>query len=160
MSIRPRPPSSQPPVTADPERAAVVVDLTEQFRGERGALLPALHAVMDRYGHISDDDVPVIAHVLNLSNADVFGVVTFYTDFRRTPPPPHRISLCRAEACQSVGSQTLLDTTEHRFAQSADVEVGEVFCLGNCALGPSGTIDGQLYGQLSSARITDLTKEW
>ena len=77
-----------------------------------------------------------VADVLNLSHAEVHGVVSFYADFRRTPPPAHRVRLCRAEACQSVGAQALYAATRARFGAGADIEVDEVFCLGNCALGP------------------------
>ena len=119
-----------------------------------------LHDVVGELGYVADDDVAEIADALNLSIADVYGVVTFYTDFRRTPPAAHSIALCRAEACQSVGAEALYRSTQQRFGGRDDVEVAEVFCFGNCALGPSGMIDGALRGRLDDDRIGALTAEW
>lgn len=138
---------------ADPARAAAVRELAEQRHAERGALLPILHDVLEHHGYIADDDIPVIADVLNLSRADVLGVVSFYPDFRRTPPPPVRVVLCRGEACQSVGAQLLYDAAQSAAAAVDQVEVGEVFCLGNCALGPSGVIHGRLRGRLTTQDV-------
>ena len=89
------------------------------------------------------------------------GVVTFYKDFRTEPPAAHAVALCRGEACQSVGAEALYAETCDRAGDlGADVEVDEVFCLGNCALGPSGTLDGRLHGRLSRERIATLTEGW
>ena len=126
----------------------------------RGPLLPILHAVVERHGHVADDDIPVLADVLNLSRADVIGVVSFYHDFRRTPPTTHRVTLCRAEACQARGAEATYAAAADRWAGSTDVEVGEVFCLGNCALGPSGMLDGTLHARLTPDRLDTLTREW
>jgi formate dehydrogenase subunit gamma len=147
-------------VPADAARAAEVRAITESSRSLRGPLLPILHTVVERFGYVSDDDIPVIADVLNLSRADVHGVVSFYHDFRRTPAPSHTVTLCRAEACQSVGAGALYAATAERFSEDSGVEVGEVFCLGNCALGPAGMIDGRLHGRLSSDRIEALGEGW
>lgn len=145
---------------ADPERAALVRVLCVRHADQRGALLPILHAVVDALGYVADDDIPVIADVLNLSRADVHGVVSFYHDFRRTPPATHRVALCRAEACQAVGAQALFEATRARFDGDDDVEVTEVFCLGNCALGPSGQLDGRLHGRLTPERLDELSARW
>lgn len=118
---------------------------------------------MEECGFIDSTDVPVIADVLNLSVAEVHGVVSFYHDFRTTPPADHTIALCRAEACQSVGAQVLYDETLARVTDGdlpGSVDVHEVFCLGNCALGPAGMIDGRLYGALNRARIDEITSVW
>lgn len=144
-------------------RSALVRAVAEQHRSLRGPLLPVLHEVMAEFGHIAADDVPVIADVLNLSAAEVHGVVSFYTDFRTATPAAHTLTLCRAEACQAVGAQELYDDVRARAAAGslgADVEVHEVFCLGNCALGPSGTVDGRLHGRLDAERVAELTREW
>lgn len=143
------------PSAVDTARAAAVRRLAEGHGHLRGPLLPVLHAVMAEFGWVADEDLPVIADVLNLSRADVHGVVTFYHDFRRTPPVAHRVQLCRAEACQAVGAQALYAAASDRFSASPDVEVAEVFCLGNCALGPSGVLDGRLVGRLTVARIEE-----
>lgn len=149
--------------SADTTRSTLIRAIAVGQRGQRGALLPILHEVMDECGFIDAADVPVIADVLNLSAAEVHGVVSFYHDFRTTPPSQHTISLCRAEACQAVGAQSLYDETAALAAGSAwqeSVDVREVFCLGNCALGPAGMIDGRLYGSLSSARLDEITAPW
>ena len=148
------------PTPADPARAASVRAIAEQFTDLRGPLLPILHAVVATHGHIDDDDIPVIADVLNLSRADVHGVVTFYHDFRRTPPVAHRVSLCRGEACQARGAQASYTAATNRWSAADDVEVTEVFCLGLCAQGPSGQIDGTLHTALTPERIEALTTGW
>ena len=155
-----RPSPAPPPAPADPERAASVRAIAEQLAGIRGPLLPVLREVVDTHGYVHDDDVPVVAEVLNLSRADVHGVLTFYHDLRRTPPSSHRVSLCRGEACQARGGEGLYAVAADRWAGSPDVEVGEVFCLGLCAVGPSGTVDGTLHAALSPERLGVLTREW
>lgn len=143
-----------PPSPMDSQRAATVRAIAERHAGSRGPLLPILHAVVEELGHVADEDVATVADVLNLSRADVHGVVTFYHDFRRTPPAAHRVELCRAEACQAVGAQAVFDAVTQRYAGDEDVEVGQVFCFGNCALGPSGTVDGRLRGRLTADLVT------
>ena len=99
--------------------------------------MPVLHEVVEELGHVAREDVEAIADVLNLSVAEVHGVVSFYHDFRTEPPAAHTVALCRGEACQSVGAEALYAETRARAGSlGADVEVDEVFCLGNCALGP------------------------
>jgi formate dehydrogenase subunit gamma len=143
------------------DRVALVRAIAGQHLGERGPLMPVLHDVMAELGHISREDVETVADVLNLSVAEVHGVVSFYHDFRTAPPAEHRIALCRGEACQSVGAEALYASTRDRSNTLGDsVEVGEVFCLGNCALGPSGTLDGRLHGRLSAERLDTLTEGW
>jgi formate dehydrogenase subunit gamma len=159
--VRQRGPGPAPaPAPADPERAASVRGIAEELRGVRGPLLPVLHEVVATFGFVHEDDVPVIADVLNVSRADVHGVVTFYHDFRRTPPPAHRVSLCRGEACQARGAEQTYAVASDRWSGSASVEVGEVFCLGNCALGPAGSLDGQLQAGLTPERLLALTTDW
>jgi formate dehydrogenase subunit gamma len=146
------------------DRVALVRTIARQHLAERGALLPILHDVVEELGHVAREDVETIADVLNLSVAEVHGVVSFYHDFRTEPPAAHRVALCRGEACQSVGAEALYDETRSRAGQLGaspdDVEVAEVFCLGNCALGPSGTVDGRLHGRLSRELIDALTEGW
>jgi len=143
------------------DRAALVRAIATQHVADRGPLMPVLHDVVDELGHIAREDVETVADVLNLSVAEVHGVVSFYHDFRTEPSAAHTVALCRGEACQSVGAQALFDDTRARADRlAAGVEVAEVFCLGNCALGPSGTLDGRLHGRLSSERLDELTEGW
>ena len=159
--MRQRGPSPAPaPVPADSHRAASVRAIAEGLTTVPGPLLPVLHEVVATHGFVHDDDVPVIADVLNLSRADVHGVVSFYADFRRTAPAPHRVSVCRGEACQARGAEHTYAAASARWAGSSEAEVDEVFCLGNCALGPSGTVDGVLHGRLSPDRLVALTEVW
>ena len=93
------------------DRAVLVRAIAAQHVGDRGPLLPVLHAVQEEFGYVAREDVEVIADVLNLSVAEVHGVVTFYHDFRTEPPAAHTVALCRAEACQAVGAEALYDAT-------------------------------------------------
>jgi len=138
----------------------------EAHRGERGALLPILHTVAAELGHVPRDAVPVLADALNLSIAEVHGVVTFYRDFRSVPAGRTTVRVCRAEACQSVGAQALAEHAEAELGivageTTADggVSLDDVFCLGNCALGPAVQIGGRLHGRVSPARLSALLAE-
>lgn len=144
----------------DLQRIETVRRLAEQHASERGALMVVLHALVAELGHVERQDVEAVADVLNLSVADVHGVVSFYKDFRTEPAPAHTVHLCRAEACQAVGAEQVYDDARGRFSHRDDVEVDEVFCLGNCALGPSGMVDGRLHGRLSGERLAGLAEEW
>jgi formate dehydrogenase subunit gamma len=143
------------------DRAELVSAMASAHLSDRGPLLPVLHEVMEEFGYVARADVETIATVLNLSVAEVHGVVSFYHDFRTEPPAAHTVALCRGEACQAVGAESLYDATRARAGRLGDdVEVAEVFCLGNCALGPSGTLDGRLHGRLSADRLDALTEGW
>lgn len=128
--------------------------------GERGPLLVILHAVQEEFGCIDPSVIPVLADALNLSVAEVHGVVSFYKDFRTTPPGRATVKICRAEACQSVGADALVEHAKTRLgvgmgATTSDgaVTLDEVFCLGNCALGPSIQVDGRLHGRVGPERL-------
>jgi formate dehydrogenase subunit gamma len=122
---------------------------------QRGALLPVLHAIQEELGHVPPEAVPVLADELNLSRADVHGVVTFYRDFRDAPAGRTTVTICRAEACQALGANQLVRTAERETGlalgqtdPSRALTVDAVFCLGNCALGPSVTVNGRLRGRM------------
>jgi len=131
-----------------------------------GPLLPILHAINERFGFVDARAVPVIADVLNLSRADVHGVVSFYHDFRAAPPGRHVVKLCRAEACQAMGGDRLAAELESALgialgATTPDnrVTLAPVYCLGNCALSPAALIDGKLHGRVSAAKALSLVRD-
>lgn len=120
--------------------------------GLEGPLLPILHAVQAAFGHIPQDTLPVIARHLNISKAEVHGVVTFYHDFRETPAAAHVVKICRAEACQAMGADALAGQVKAAigcdFHETAgDVTLDPIFCLGLCACGPAAMVNGQLMGR-------------
>jgi formate dehydrogenase subunit gamma len=128
-----------------------------------GALLPILHAIQDRLGFIPPDATARIANGLNLSHAEVSGVISFYHDFRSAPPGRHVVKLCRAEACQSMGSLALEASMKARLGidfgettRDGAITLEPVYCLGNCALSPAIMIDGQLRGRVTAERLDAL----
>ena len=128
-----------------------------------GPLLPVLHALQAEFGWVPDEAVPLVASSLNLSRAEVHGVLTFYHDFRRKPPAPHNLKLCRAEACQAMGGERLaahaqrrLQTSFHGTSADGLVDLDPVYCLGNCAAAPSVMLDGRLIGRVTPARLDAL----
>lgn len=114
-------------------------------------MLPALQRLQEVFGFIPDDALDLVAHALNVSRAEVYGVLTYYHDLRRTPPPPVTVRLCVAEACQAVGSRELRRAATGLAAD--DVEVHDVYCLGNCALGPAALVNERLVGRLDADRL-------
>ncbi len=130
---------------------------------EQGAMLPILHALQDKFGYVPEAAVPLVADALNLSRAEVHGVVTFYHDFRRAPAGRHVLKLCRAEACQAMGGDALAEGARARLGigwgeTTADggVTLDPVFCLGLCATAPSAMLDGKLVGRLNRGRLDRL----
>ncbi len=140
----------------DTERAARVRAIAEHHARERGPLLPTLRAVQATFGAVLAEDLAPVADVLNVSRAEVEGVRSFYHELRTAPPPAHAVRVCRGEACQAVGAEALLEGLHAELSGRPDVELGEVFCLGNCALGPSATIDGRLRGRVTSQTVHGL----
>lgn len=137
--------------------------LIEGLSGLEGATLPILHALQDEFGYVDKAAIPLIADALNVSRAEVHGAITFYHEFRDAPPQGRVIKLCRAEACQAVGCEDLVDhlrrrhgvTVDDRHAHSA-IHVETVYCLGNCALGPAALVDGELIARLDVDRLSAL----
>lgn len=135
----------------------LVQSLLDAHRDDRGPLLPVLHDLQTRCGYVDERSIPIIAKSLNQSQAEVYGVVSFYRDFRSSPTGEHTVQVCRAEACQSVGADALAEhartTLDVDFGgTTADNEftLDQVFCLGNCALGPSVMLDGRLHGRVTA----------
>jgi formate dehydrogenase subunit gamma len=136
------------------------------LRSLEGPLLPILHEVQDEFGYVPQEALPVIAHELNLSRAEVHGVMTFYHDYRSDPAGRHVLKLCRAEACQSMGGdevaeriRKLLAVDFHQTALDGSVTLEPVYCLGLCACAPAAMLDGQLYGRVDQETIDDLVAE-
>ena len=131
-----------------------------------GPLLPILHALQHAFGYIPAEAEPLIASILNITRADVHGVVTFYHDFRRAPAGRHVLKLCRAEACQSMGAES----NSRRLLQALGIDWGgttpdgsltvePVYCLGLCATSPSALLDGEPVGRVSAEQLEALAAE-
>ena len=141
---------------------AIVADL----RFLEGPLLPILHGVQAEFGYVPQEALPVIAEELNLSRAEVHGVMTFYHDYRDHPAGRHVLKLCRAEACQSMGGDALAERIKrllgidfHQTTLDGSVTLEPVYCLGLCACAPAAMLDGELYGRLDDEGADDLVKE-
>jgi formate dehydrogenase subunit gamma len=147
-------------VTTSTWDTEVARERIEALKDLPGATLPILNALQAEFGYIDDAAVPLIAEALNLSRAEVVGVVYFYQDYRHAPPGKHILKVCRAEACQSMGCDALVEHVESSLGASMGETTANgaftlenVFCLGNCALSPAVMLDGRLYGRVSPARI-------
>ena len=134
--------------------------------GMEGPLLPILHAVQAQWGHIPQDALPVIAKNLTLTSAEVHGVMTFYHDFREKPAGKHVLKLCRAEACQAVGADSLADHARsklgvdwHETTKNGNVTLEPVFCLGLCACGPAALVDGKVVGRVDKVKLDRIIAE-
>ena len=141
----------------------IVENIVASHRGKIGELLPILHSIQDKLGHIPRESVPMIASAINLSRAEVDGVISFYHDFRSKPAGKHLIHLCRAEACQAMGSRNL----ERHACEQLGINYGEttsdglftlepVYCLGNCACSPSLRVDDELHAYVSAEKFDEL----
>ncbi len=133
---------------------------------QRGALLPLLHALQETLGYVPEAAVPHVAQALNLSRAEVHGVLTFYHDFRSAPAGTHTIKICRAEACQARGGQAIeaaaaerLGTAMGSTRSDGHVTLEPVYCLGLCATGPNALVDGRPVSRLDGARLERIAKE-
>lgn len=149
--------------TTDYEETARAI--AAEFGNRPDALIEILHRVQATLGCVPEAVIPALALALNLSRAEVHGVVTFYHDFRREPAGRHVFRMCRAEACQAVGCETLVTRIEDRLGvacgnTSADgrVTFEAVYCLGLCATGPSAMVDGRIVGRLTPAKVDTLLK--
>jgi formate dehydrogenase subunit gamma len=140
-----------------------IATLIAPLAAQPGALLPILHALQDRYGHVPKQAVPMVAKALNLSRAEVHGVITYYHHFRDHPGGRHTVRLCRAEACQAVGADELaahvtasLGCDFHGTTADGAVSLEAAYCLGQCATGPSMLIDDEIHARLTPERFDAL----
>lgn len=145
------------------QRTQAIVD---RLIGLEGPLLPILHEVQDEFGYLPQECLPVIAEALNLSRAEVHGVMTFYHDYRHHPAGRHVLKICRAEACQSVGGDQLAERVKkalgidfHNTTLDGAVTLEPVYCLGLCSCAPAAMLDGEIYGRLDAAGIDTLVQE-
>ncbi|WP_024507193.1 formate dehydrogenase subunit gamma [Bradyrhizobium sp. ARR65] len=147
----------------DETRGAEII--TEHANRE-GATLLILHALQEAFGYVPEPAIPMVAAALNLSRAEVYGVFTFYHDFRKEPAGRHVLKLCRAEACQAAGGDALAARAEAKLGiacgnTTADnrVTLEPIYCLGLCATAPSAMLDGRLVGRLDQTRLDALIAE-
>jgi formate dehydrogenase subunit gamma len=136
---------------------ATVQEIITALKNKPGALLPILHGIQDALGYIPAESVPHIATALNLSRAEVHGVISFYHYFRDTPPGKQTIHLCRAESCKAMGAEKLeahvkskLGIDFHETTADGKFSLEPVYCLGNCACSPAMQIDKEIYGRVSA----------
>ncbi len=138
-------------------------DIADSLKSMDGALMPILHALQEEFGYIDPAIEPMVADILNLTRAEVHGVVTFYHDFRHAPAGAHRLALCRAEACQSAGGERLAARAEKRLGIASGettpdgrVTLDAVYCLGLCSVAPSAMVDGRIVARLDEKRLDAL----
>jgi len=151
---------SQTPATAGHWDATLAGEIIAAHVGLEGAALPILHALQEEFGYVPKQSEPMIADALNVSRAEVHGVISFYHDFRRTPPGRHVLKVCRAEACQSVGAAAMADRLLARLGMAwggttrdGSLTVEPTFCLGLCACGPAALLDGEPLARLDDAGL-------
>ncbi|MBV8842166.1 MAG: formate dehydrogenase subunit gamma [Bryobacterales bacterium] len=128
-----------------------------ELEGLPGALLPILHSLQEEFGYIDEAAIALIADALNISKAEVHGTISFYHDFRHSPPGRHTLKICRAESCQSMGCDKLISHVENRLGaklgqttEDGSFTAEQVFCLGLCALSPAVMLDGKPYGRVTA----------
>ncbi len=141
----------------------IITSAIASLKDKPGALLPILHEIQDNIGHIPPEAVPMIASELNLSRAEVHGVITFYHHFRQTPPGKHTLQICQAESCQAMGSVALTEHAKktlgidfHQTSTDQQFSLEPVYCLGNCACSPAVMLDDQVYGRVSNQKLDQL----
>ncbi len=137
-------------------------DICREHGDRPDELLEILHSVQEAQGYLTDGALRTIAHALNISRAEIHGVVSFYHDYKREKGAAQTIKICRAEACQAVGANDLISEAEKHFktqldGKSAGVALEATYCLGNCALGPAVMIDGELYGRVDMKRLLSIS---
>lgn len=144
-------------------RTQAIIDQLERLEGP---LLPILHGIQHEFGHVPTASLPVIAQALNISRAEVHGVVTFYHDYRSQPAGRHVLKLCQAEACQSMGSDKVAAQVKaalgigfHETSADNSVTLEPVYCLGLCACAPAAMLDGAVIGRVDAEAIDEIVAE-
>jgi formate dehydrogenase subunit gamma len=146
--------------------SAAISKIVQELKDKPGALLPILHGIQEELGHVPEEAIPIIASELNLTRAEVHGVVTFYHDFRSEAPGRHVVKICQAESCQAAGSEALTAFAKRRLGidfhhTTADraCTLEPVYCLGNCALSPSVMVDKEVFGRVTPERFDEIVNE-
>lgn len=149
-----------------PDVETRVLSIVTELKVLEGPLLPILHAIQAEFGYVPQETLPLIARELNLSRAEVHGVMTFYHDYRAHPAGRHVVKVCRAEACQSMGGDALADNLKralgidwHGTTLDGAITLEAVYCLGLCACAPAAMIDGEVHGRLDSETLQALVAE-
>ncbi|OHV82093.1 formate dehydrogenase subunit gamma [Rhizobium sp. LCM 4573] len=142
------------------------LQIIKDLKHLEGPMLPILHAIQAEFGYVPDEVKPIIASELNLSRAEVHGVVTFYHDFRDHPAGRHVLKLCRAEACQSMGGDRIAERVKqllgidfHETTRDGAVTLEPVFCLGLCACAPAAMLDDEVYGRVDEHCLSEIVAE-
>ncbi len=151
---------------AEGDIAERVRSIVEHLRSLEGPLLPILHEIQGEFGYVPQEALPVIAQELNLSRAEVHGVMTFYHDYRDHPAGRHVLKLCRAEACQAMGGDALAERVKqmlgidfHQTTLDGSVTLEPVYCLGLCACAPAAMFDGEVHGRVDDELAAELIEE-
>ena len=148
------------------ERTEDISAIVHALKHKPGALLPILHGIQEKLGYVPPEVIPIVASELNLTRAEVHGVVTFYHDFRSKPPGRHMIRVCQAESCQAMGSvalttyvKELLGVDFHETTRDEAFSLEPVYCLGNCACSPAVMVDHEVYGRVTPQRFQEILQE-
>lgn len=143
-----------------------VQNIVADLKDKPGALLPILHAVQNSLGYVPPESVPTIASALNLSRAEVHGVISFYHYFRDTPAGKHTVKICRAESCLAMGGKDLeshakakLGIDYHETTADGKFSLEAVYCLGNCACSPAIQVGNEVYGRVLNTDFDEILKE-
>jgi len=148
------------------DRDAVIERVLEERKDQPGALLPILHGIQDALGYVPREAIARIAQALNLSRAEIHGVVSFYHYFRTSSPGRHMVYLCRAESCQAMGANQLVEHAKanlgvdfHETTRDGAFTLEPIYCLGNCACSPAMMVDEQVYGRVTPERFEEVVRQ-
>ncbi len=151
---------------ASTEIAAHAASIINEMKDLEGPLLPILHGIQEEFGCVPQEVIPVIAAELNLSRAEVYGVVSFYHDYRKHPAGRHVLKVCQAESCQSMGSDAVaarlkqaLGIDFHQTTPDGAVTLEPVYCLGLCACSPAAMLDGEVIGRIDFDKVDEIVAE-
>jgi formate dehydrogenase subunit gamma len=143
-----------------------ITNIIQALKHKPGALLPILHGVQEKFGYVPAEALPIIASELNLTRAEVHGVVSFYHDFRSSPPGRHVVKICQAESCQAMGSVALttfakghLGVDFHETTKDEVFSLEPVYCLGNCACSPAVMVDDEVFGRMTPQSFQKILHE-